>query len=442
LVSPVAVRLSESGSVLSIDRVKEEDSGVYMCYASNRLGEKSTSTIVSVHGLSDQSNMTIILLCTGVIGILLWLLLILFIRRVRQPSSADIKTGYLSIIMDPGEVPLDEQCQRLPYDASKWEFPRDRLKLGTIIPLSAHGRVMEAAAFGIDKSSTCRTVAVKMLKEGATTSEYHALMSELKILIHIGNHLNVVNLLGACTKPGGPLMVVVEYCKYGNLSNYLRNKRQDFVTDKERPGKTRGDRADARENGDEKTRRLDSVASSRSSNSSGFAEDKTLRECEADEEFDETCKRPLTMKDLICYSFQVARGMEFLSSRKVLHPLLAFGSYQRQQRHLIDVADRIQSFRTIYSNPDNDRAGGEVLPRKWGYKPDAVNECFFSLKSETHKQKLTVWNFAGASPYPGVQIDEDFCRRLKDGTRMRPPEYSTPDTYSFLVELPLGVPRQ
>lgn len=38
---------------------------------------------------------------------------------------------------------------------------------------------------------------------GATTNERKALMSELKILIHIGHHLNVVNLLGACTKPGG-----------------------------------------------------------------------------------------------------------------------------------------------------------------------------------------------------------------------------------------------
>lgn len=27
-----------------------------------------------------------------------------------------------------------------------------------------------------------------------------ALISELKIMIHIGQHLNVVNLLGACTK--------------------------------------------------------------------------------------------------------------------------------------------------------------------------------------------------------------------------------------------------
>lgn len=91
--------------------------------------------------------------------------------------------------------------------------------------------------------------------EGATASEHRALMSELKILIHIGNHLNVVNLLGACTKPNGrsgsrgarggargycggvtptpcpapgPLMVIVEFCKYGNLSNFLRAKREAF----------------------------------------------------------------------------------------------------------------------------------------------------------------------------------------------------------------------
>lgn len=47
-----------------------------------------------------------------------------------QPDATDIKTGYLSIIMDPEEMPLDEQCERLPYDSNKWEFPRDRLRLG------------------------------------------------------------------------------------------------------------------------------------------------------------------------------------------------------------------------------------------------------------------------------------------------------------------------
>ena len=36
--------------------------------------------------------------------------------------------------------------------------------------------------------------------EDATTTEYKDLVTEMKILIHIGQHANIVNLLGACTK--------------------------------------------------------------------------------------------------------------------------------------------------------------------------------------------------------------------------------------------------
>ncbi len=32
--------------------------------------------------------------------------------------------------------------------------------------------------------------------------EKEALMSELKMLTHVGHHANIVNLLGACTDPG------------------------------------------------------------------------------------------------------------------------------------------------------------------------------------------------------------------------------------------------
>lgn len=35
--------------------------------------------------------------------------------------------------MDSGEGPIEEQCERLQYDPNQWEFPRERLKLGTPI---------------------------------------------------------------------------------------------------------------------------------------------------------------------------------------------------------------------------------------------------------------------------------------------------------------------
>lgn len=44
-----------------------------------------------------------------------------------------------SIIIDPDEYPLDEQDDLLQYDSSKWEFPRDRLRLGDT-DLSFYGK--------------------------------------------------------------------------------------------------------------------------------------------------------------------------------------------------------------------------------------------------------------------------------------------------------------
>lgn len=59
---------------------------------------------------------------------------------------------------------------------------------------------MKAKARGIVEEEDCTTVAVKMVKRNADYTYIKALADELKIMIHLGKHLNVVNLLGACTE--------------------------------------------------------------------------------------------------------------------------------------------------------------------------------------------------------------------------------------------------
>ncbi|KAL7981923.1 hypothetical protein Chor_000980, partial [Crotalus horridus] len=281
---------------------------------------------------------------------------------------------------------------------------------GKTLGHGAFGKVVEASAFGIDKSSTCKTVAVKMLKECATTNECKALMSELKILIHIGHHLNVVNLLGAC-----PLMVIVEYCKYGNLSNYLRGKRGDFIICKSPENSDCSEKA-LKESISDLTelikRRLESVASTGSSASSGFVEDKSYTDSDSEEEggsllqkcsfaslaqiihcfvldAEDLYKRPLTLEDLICYSFQAR------------------------------------------------------LPLKW-MAPEAIFDKIYTTQSDVWSFGVLLWEIfsLGASPYPGVHIDEDFCRRLKEGTRMRSPEYSTPEIYQTMLDCWHSIPTE
>ncbi|XP_048789593.1 vascular endothelial growth factor receptor 1 [Lagopus muta] len=430
--------LGPGSRMLFIERVKEEDEGLYQCIATNLKGSVESTAYVTVQGTVERSNLELITLtCTCVAATLFWLLLTLFIRKLKRPYLSETKMNhYLSIIMDPDEVPLDEQCERLPYDASKWEIARERLKLGKSLGHGAFGKVVQASAFGIKKSPTCRIVAVKMLKEGATASEYKALMTELKILIHIGHHLNIVNLLGACTKNGGPLMVIVEYCKYGNLSNYLKSKRNFFspTKDPSLQGELTKDKKGI-EAMEGKKQRLASVTSSESFASSGFQEDKSLSDEEEDEEdAAELYKLPLTMEDLISYSFQVARGMEFLSSRKCIHRDLAARNVLLSENNVVKICD-FGLARDIYKNPDYVRKGDARLPLKW-MAPESIFDKIYNTKSDVWSYGVLLWEIfsLGASPYPGVQIDEDFCSKLKEGTRMRAPEQATEEIYQIMLD--------
>uniref|UniRef100_A0AAZ3S6F0 Vascular endothelial growth factor receptor 3 n=1 Tax=Oncorhynchus tshawytscha TaxID=74940 RepID=A0AAZ3S6F0_ONCTS len=433
------LQLQDANRTLSIQRVREEDAGLYTCTACNQRGCAHSSAAVTVLGSSDRANLEImILIGTGVIAVFFWALLILIFCNV---NPADIKTGYLSIIMDPGEVPLGEQFEYLPYDSSQWEISMDKLQLGKVLGHGAFGKVIEASILGISQNNSLDTVAVKMLKEGACASDHKALMSELKILIHIGNHLNVVNLLGACTKPSGPLMVVVEYCKYGNLSNYLRAKREFFL-----PYRTQSQVRRMIEAGQVEQRAR--LPSSPSSSSIGSLQNQSPSKSNqkshspAVEKMEDLWKTPLTIEDLICYSFQVARGMEFLASRKCIHRDLAARNILLSENNVVKICD-FGLARDIYKDPDYVRKGSARLPLKW-MAPESIFDKVYTSQSDVWSFGVLLWEIfsLGASPYPGVQIDEDFCKRLKDGTRMRAPETASPEIYGIMLACWQGEPRE
>ena len=73
--------------------------------------------------------------------------------------------------------------------------------LGEQLGAGCFGVVVKAEAVAIKGSDELvKTVAVKMPRSQTSNAiVLEDLISELKVLIYLGSHLNVLNLLGACT---------------------------------------------------------------------------------------------------------------------------------------------------------------------------------------------------------------------------------------------------
>ena len=232
-----AISLGINNSSLKFKFLYLEYSGKYECIASNRAGDLQGQVLLEVTDPINFPGWAIALITSG--GILVLVLSIILAWRVKVYQAKYKKLSAQELLMfekgDPSsinpELGVDDQADLLPYNKS-YEFPRESLKLGKQLGSGAFGRVVKAKAIGINTWERSTNVAVKMVKPNADIMYVKALMSELKIMMHLGRHLNIVNLLGACTKglAQRELFVIVEYCRFGNLQKYLLQHRHHFIS--------------------------------------------------------------------------------------------------------------------------------------------------------------------------------------------------------------------
>ncbi|CAP35150.1 Protein CBR-EGL-15 [Caenorhabditis briggsae] len=102
-----------------------------------------------------------------------------------------------------------------------FEIERSNLTLDSMLGEGAFGEVWKAK---LKRDGTELDVAVKKLKISAHEKELIDLVSEMETFKIIGQHENVLRLIG-CSTGQGPLYVVVELCKHGNLRDFLRAHR-------------------------------------------------------------------------------------------------------------------------------------------------------------------------------------------------------------------------
>ncbi|NXG90452.1 FLT3 kinase, partial [Stercorarius parasiticus] len=336
--------------------------------------------------------------------------------------------------------PLDNEYiyidfREFEYDL-KWEFPRENLEFGQVLGSGAFGKVVNATAYGISNAGDSVQVAVKMLKEKPDASEKDALMSELKMMTHIGSHENIVNLLGACTVSGNFPTFRSIYLAF--KTSHPSSERFHMLFAVCPTLLDRGLLAETSTNSYLHMKILTAVSriNHRVRKPMGnlyfwfFSTDKIMcasRQMDEEEDFN-----VLTFEDLLCFSYQVAKGMEFLESKSCIHRDLAARNILVTHGKVVKICD-FGLARDVVNDSNYIVRGNARLPVKW-MAPESLFERTYTMKSDVWSYGILLWEIfsLGVNPYPGIQVDTNFYKLIQSGFKMDRPYYATKEVYRVM----------
>ena len=356
--------------------------------ASRLLGITTSHQIENIYSSGNSSKRTQVLILYISVSVaassilFVAFLLFSFCRAERKKKKISQTVASAPI----GEVPLlpenDMPAPLLRKDI--WEIPRNRLELDKKLGEGAFGFVFKAILTTGESSAEKKVVAVKMVKEEASSSDREDLLAELEIMKKLKPHPHVVSLIGAVRNDVNCPLVIVEFVPFGDLLGYLR-----------------------------KVRGVQDV-------------------CYFDS--DHVPKAKLcTSQELMKFAIESAQGMEYLSMKKIVHRDLAARNILVGEGKTCKITD-FGMARDIRRDEIYLRSTRGLIPVKW--------TAIESILRGIYTTRSDVWSFGillfeiltvGGSPYPGMNGYQvrDF---ISQGKRIPKPMHLDNELYQVMMD--------
>lgn len=303
------------------------------------------------------------------------------IKLVDVKDKADITDNPLYAMNPLTQQPV------VDYDGVKLpEFPRDKLFYIKDLGQGHFGVVVQAEAVGLEAGKEKSSVAIKVMKEGASSQTRKEFFREAT-LMNTFDHPNILRLLGVCISQE-PFCMIFEFMELGDLNNYLRQSSY-------------GNRG-----------------SNPSLNRSGhLASGRTT----------------LSTQQLVCVAIDVAAGLDYLAQNHYVHRDLATRNCLVSRNLQVKISDFGLS-QDIYTT-DYFRMGDmELLPIRW-MPPEAILYAKFTTQSDVWSFGIVLWEIFsfGIQPYFSM-TNEEVVQHVRNGNVMNCPEGCPQEIYDLMVD--------
>ncbi|KAL9980672.1 hypothetical protein ACROYT_G009285 [Oculina patagonica] len=278
--------------------------------------------------------------------------------------------------------------------SNKWEMKRDDVTVCEELGHGAFGKVfkgiMKVPSSKKEAKSTI-TVAVKMLQENATPDQKKDFLDEINLMKVVGSHKNIVSLIGCCIK-SSPNFLIVEFASHGDLLCYLRARRKKIKDTKLAYADVREmpppppitPRSLSQTNAGSLKPGIDeigevSVAFLKSNSSIDIKINSPLSLKKEEQDVDEDDS--LSSQDIMSFSWQISKGMQYLSGKGIIHRDLAARNVLVCDNKLVKVADFGLARNSLEENVYHRTGQHNKLPVKW-MPPEAIDDGVFTTKSD------------------------------------------------------------